>query len=67
MVGNTQVLDFRACQLQAYIFLSSTDKVAEGILELITDTSKSGAVMTATLTKGLKYQRLFGDPPVAKL
>ena len=42
--------------------LSSTDKVAEGILELITDTSKSGAVMTATLAKGLKYQRLFGDP-----
>ena len=46
------------------LFLSpySPDKVAEGILQLITDTTKSGAVMTVTLAKGIKYQRLFGDP-----
>jgi hypothetical protein len=40
----------------------SPDKVAEGILQLITDTTMSGAVMTVTLAKGIKYQRLFGDP-----
>lgn len=49
------------------VFSCSPDKVAEGILELITDTTKSGAVMTVTLAKGLKYQRLFGDPPKPKL
>ena len=45
---------------------SSPDKVAEGILQLITDTSKSGAIMTVTLAKGIKYKRMFGDPPAVK-
>ena len=39
----------------------SADEVAEGLLQLITDTDKSGAVMTVTLAEGIKYQRLFGD------
>ena len=45
----------------SFLFFSA-DTVAEGILQLIADTSQSGAVMTATLAKGLKYQKLFGDP-----
>lgn len=37
------------------------ESVAEGILELVTDTSKVGRVMTVTKNKGIRYIRLLGD------
>ena len=48
------------------IFRPST--VAEGILELITDTTRSGAVMKAS-PEGLAYHEvtLDADPPVLPL
>lgn len=49
------------------LYIYSADEIAEGILELITDTSKSGAVMTVTPSKGLSYPRLTPDPLTAKL
>ncbi len=44
----------------------SPEKVAEGILELATDTTKAGAVMTVTLRRGMDYYRMLGDPKVTK-
>ena len=37
------------------------EAVAEGILELITDTNVVGRVMTVTKEKGRRYIRLLGD------
>ena len=37
------------------------ETVAEGILELATDTTKAGRVMTVTNRDGIRYARLFGD------
>ena len=52
---------------QCYIiFLHSTDKVAEGILQLITDTTKAGAVLRAR-SKGLSYHIFPEDTPKSKL
>ena len=43
-------------------FCHRPETVAEGILELITDTSKVGHVMTVTNEKGRRYIHLLGDP-----
>ena len=38
------------------------EQVAEAILQLVTDQSDTGAVMTVTLKKGIDYFSLPGDP-----
>lgn len=50
--------------LFAHTHTHSPEKVAEGILELVTDTTKAGAVMTITLKRGIDYYALLGDPKV---
>lgn len=47
--------------VMALVFLCRPETVAEGILELITDTSKVGRVMTVTMEKGIRYINLLGD------
>ena len=41
--------------------IDSPEKVAEGVLELITDTSKAGAAMAITYNKGLTYPELLDN------
>ena len=45
------------------LFLTNRpEDVAEAILQLATEESKSGAVMTVTKRRGIDYFRLPGDP-----
>ena len=44
------------------VFVHRPEDVAEGVLELITDISQVGMVMTVTKGKGKSYITLLGDP-----
>lgn len=51
------------------IYNYSPEQVAEAILQLATERSKVGAVMTVSLRRGIDYFPLPGDhnPKIAKL
>lgn len=44
----------------------SPDQVAEAVLQLATEKSKAGAVMTVTLRRGIDFFKLPGDPRHSK-
>ena len=49
-------------QLVKNIGLIKPEQVAEAIVQLATDQSTAGAVMTVTLSRGIDYFHLPGDP-----
>ena len=50
-----------------YIPFFSVETVTKGILELITDTSKSSSVLRVTAKRGLTYHVFKEDMPRSKL
>ena len=44
-----------------FTIYNSAEQVAEAILQLATERSKVGAVMTVTLSRGINFFRLPGD------
>ena len=48
--------------LSLSLSLSRPEQVAEAILQLATDNSKTGAVMTVTLKRGIDFFVYPGDP-----